>query len=96
MTVELQKLSLLEWVAKLSDEQIINELYNSINIKYIKQQNFDLSNSKSYAQLKSTKIDLDKIKKEQNYQGVDEEKMDELIGTLDIEQSIEELLNDID
>lgn len=96
MTVELRKLSVLEWIAKLSDEKIINDLYDSITTKYNVKNNFDLSKGRKYSNVKATKFNLDQIKEDQDYGGVDEEKMDNLIAQLDIEQSIEELLNDLD
>lgn len=96
MTVELRKLSLLEWIASLSDEQIINDLYDTINYQYKNPSQFELSKSRTYSQVKMEKFDLEKVKEQQNYNGVDENKMDKLINQLDIEQSIEELLNDLD
>jgi hypothetical protein len=96
MTVELRKLSVLEWVANLSDEQIINDLYESIAVKYKSTNSFDLSQADRFANIKHVKFDLEKVKEEQNYNGVDEKKMDQLISTLQIDQSIEELLNDLD
>jgi hypothetical protein len=96
MTVELKKLSLLEWVANLTDEQVINDLYKSVDAVYRRDRNFDFSTAQTYAQTKMEAFDLDRIKRQQNYKGVDEEKMDELIAQLNIEQSIDELLNDLD
>jgi len=96
MTVELRKLSVLEWIAQLSDEQIINDLYESITVKYKVGKDFDLSKARKYAAVKTTKFDLEKVKISQQYTGVDENKMDQLIAKLDIEQSMEQLLNDLD
>ncbi len=41
-------------------------------------------------------LDLDKIMKEQNYSGIDIEKMDRLVKEANIEESIEELLKMLD
>lgn len=96
MTVELRKLTVLEWVAGLSDERIINDLYEAIPAKTDEKKPFDLSSCKTYGQKKADRFDLDEIKRKQGYTGVDEERMKSLIAQLDIEQSLDDLLEDLD
>lgn len=96
MTTELRKLSLLEWIANLSDEKIINELYESISVSYKRGDQFDIHRARKYAEVKAEKFDLEKLKGEQDFSGVDEARMDGLIAQLDIEQSMEDLLKDLD
>jgi len=94
MNIELKKYNIIQLIMSVADEQLIDQIGN--NVKQLIPAKEDLSIVEDPISKYSTAIeqefDLEKIKKEQNYQGINAEKMYLLIEEADIQEPIEELL----
>lgn len=90
MTIEGKKLYLIRRIMEISDELVINQLDELID-----NQPEEEDKSWILRQLNKPikeKLDLEEIKREQNFEEVDKEEIDALIKEADIQEPIEELL----
>lgn len=97
MSLEAKKLSVVQIILNIDNEEIIDE----INAKVIQLVPSEIKSEDDellakYSGSMEDKVDLDKIMKEQNYNGIDIEKMNRLAKEANIEESIDELLEMID
>jgi hypothetical protein len=99
MSFEAKKLNLINWIMSINDEKTIDRITNFIS-KF-----FNISTKEGIAEAVDltpfiatidTEFDLEKIAKEQNYQGTSDEKMEAIIAEINIEESLEELLEMLD
>lgn len=87
MTVETKKYKLIEKITSLKDEDVLNKL-NLVIDEYSKGNFILMEIVKPIRE----KLDIEQLKKEQNYQGFDKDEVDQLIKEIDIQEPIEELL----
>ena len=87
MTVETKKYKLIERITSLQDEEVLNKLELVLN-EYSRGNLILMEIVKPIRE----KLDLEQLKKEQNYQGFDKEEVDRLIKEIDLQEPIEELL----
>ena len=87
MTVETKKYKLIEKITSLQDEEVLNKLELVLN-EYSRGNLILMDIVKPIRE----KLDIEQLKKEQNYQGFDKEEIDRLIKEIDLQEPIEELL----
>jgi hypothetical protein len=87
MTVETKKYKLIEKITSLKDEEVLNKL-NLVIDEYSKGNFILMEVVKPIRE----KLDIEQLKKEQNYQGFDKGEVDQLIKEIDLQEPIEELL----
>lgn len=87
MTVETKKYKLIEKITNLQDEDLLNKLELILN-EYSRGNLILMEIVKPIRE----KLDIEQLKKEQNYQGFDKEEVDRLIKEIDLQEPIEELL----
>ena len=87
MTVETKKYKLIERITSLQDEEVLNKLELVLN-EYSRGNLILMEIVKPIRE----KLDIEQLKKEQNYQGFDKEEVDRLIKEIDPQEPIEELL----
>lgn len=97
MNLETKKISLLEFILTINDEQIFDQI-----TAYIQSINLSFSNSKKetellnkYATKIESEFDLEKIKQKQGFKRITEKEIDALIEKADIQEPIETLLEQI-
>ena len=97
MTLEAKKINVVQIILSIDNEAIIDQISARLiqMIPSDKKMGDDVLLAK-YAGTIEENLDLDKIMKEQNYSGIDIEKMDRLAKEANIEESIEELLQMLD
>lgn len=87
MTVETKKYKLIEKITSLQDEEVLNKLELLLD-EYSKGNLILMEIVKPIRE----NLDVEQLKKEQNYQGFDKEEVDRLIKEIDLQEPIEELL----
>lgn len=87
MTVETKKYKLIEKITSLQDEEVLNKLELVLN-EYSRGNLILMDIVKPIRE----KLDIEQLKKEQNYQGFDKEEVDRLIKEIDLQEPIEELI----
>ena len=87
MTVETKKYKLIEKITSLQDEEVLNKL--ELVLKEYSKGNLILMDIVKPIR---EKLDIEQLKKEQNYQGFDKEEIDRLIKEIDLQEPIEKLL----
>ncbi|MCB9351969.1 MAG: hypothetical protein H6573_31425 [Lewinellaceae bacterium] len=87
MTVETKKYKLIEKITSLQDEEVLNKLELVLN-EYSRGNLILMEIVKPIRE----KLDIEQLKKEQNYQGFDKEEVDRLIKEIDLQEPIEKLL----
>ena len=87
MSIEARKYQLIEGIMQVSDESIISK-FEQLLKAYVK----DKESIKYLITPPRKKLDLDQLIKEQNFKGVDKEKIDRLIDEMAITEPIEDLL----
>ena len=87
MTVETKKYKLIERITSLQDEEVLNKLELVLN-EYSRGNLILMEIVKPIRE----KLDIEQLKKEQNYQGFDKEEVDRLIKEIDLQEPIEELI----
>jgi hypothetical protein len=87
MTLETKKYKLIEKITSLKDEEVLNKLELVLN-EYSRGNLILMEIVKPIRE----KLDIEQLKKEQNYQGFDKEEVDRLIKEIDLQEPIEELL----
>ena len=93
--LESRKYSIIEWIISVADEHVIDTL-QSIKESVESQENKQYSySSSSYKDMQSKKVNLEKLKEEQNYTPTSGEELTMIAEEANIEQSIEALLADL-
>jgi len=94
MNIETKKNSIIQMILSIADEDILDQISKKlVRLMPANQGNIVKDNIlDKYRSVIEADFDLDKIKKEQNYQGIDSKKMDRLIEEADIQEPIEDLL----
>jgi len=87
MTVETKKYKLIEKITSLQDEEVLNKLELVLD-EYSRGNLILMEIVKPIRE----KLDIEQLKKEQNYQGFDKEEVDRLIKEIDLQEPIEELI----
>ena len=87
MTVETKKYKLIEKITSLQDEEVLNKLELVLN-EYSRGNLILMEIVKPIRE----KLDIEQLKKEQNYQGFDKEEVDRLIKEIDLQEPIEKLV----
>lgn len=97
MSLEAKKINVVQIILSIDNEDVIDQISSKI-IQMIpsKEKISDETLLEKYVGIIEEKLDLDKIMKEQDYNGIDIEKMDRLAKEANIEESIEELLEMLD
>jgi len=98
MNIEIKKYKIIQLIMSVADEQLIEQI--SRNVRQLVPAREEVSENTSlvedpitkYSTVIEQEFDLEKIKKEQNYTGIDAKKMYRLIEEADIQEPIEELL----
>mgnify|MGYP006118499659 CR=1 FL=1 len=99
MSFETKKLNLINWIMSINDEKTIDKVTNFIgrffnaSEKTETEETVDLT---PFIATVDTEFDLEKIAKEQNYQGTSDEEMEAIIAEINIEEPLEELLEMLD
>ena len=97
MSLEAKKLNVVQLILSIDNEEVIDE----INTKVIElipsegKSKDDMLLAKYTGRLEEH-VNLNKIMKEQNYQGIDIDKMERLAKEANIEESIDDLLEMLD
>ena len=88
MTVETKKYKIIEKITNLKDEEILNKLELVL-------QEYSSSNMILTEIIKPIreKLDIEELKKEQDYQGFDKDEVEQLIKKIDLQEPLEELIN---
>lgn len=97
MNLEAKKWNVVQMIALIDNEEIIDEISAKI-IQLIPEKKELASDpllSKYAVKIEDT-LDLEKLKEEQNFTGIDLEKMDRLANEANIEESIDELFEMLD
>ncbi len=98
MNIEAKKYNIIQLIMSVADEQLIDQINNKVRqlipAKEEMTENIPILEEpiSQYGIVLKEEIDLEKIKKEQNYQGFDPDEMDRLVEEADIQEPIEELL----
>lgn len=87
MTVETKKYKLIEKITSLEDEEVLNKLALVLD-EYARGHLVLMEIIKPIRD----KLDVEQLKKEQNYQGFDKEEVNRLIKEIDLQEPIEDLL----
>jgi len=94
MNLETKKNSIIQIILSIADEDLLDQISKKL-IRLIPSNQNDISKESilnKYRSVIETDFDLEKIKREQNYQGIDSQKMERLIEKADIQEPIEDLL----
>ena len=89
MTIETKKLHLIKRIMEIDDESIIDKIDELVGERPEKDI---YSILRKMSKPIEKKIDIEKVKKEQNFQPIDKDEIDRLIKEADIQEPIEELL----
>lgn len=98
MNIEAKKYNIIQLIMSVADEQLIDQINNKVRqlIPAKEDVSEDISVVEDpiskYSTVIEQEFDLEKIKQEQNYTGIDAEKMYRLIEEADIQEPIEDLL----
>ena len=92
MTLAIKKQTVMQQLSYLKDEKVIDKIIALLPQKELTAKDLLMKYvGKPYAP-----IDLEKLKKEQNFQGLKVEEMQKISDDLDIQEDIEELLKMLD
>lgn len=91
MSLAIKKINVVQLILSIENESIIDEIRSRI-IPLISQRISEPNPVELYRTTIEPKLDLEKIKGEQGFKGIDKGKMNQLIEEADIQESIEELL----
>jgi hypothetical protein len=89
MTIEGKKLYLIRKIMEINDESVIDQLDELIGKRPEEDKDWILRQLNKPVK---EKLDLEEVKREQNFEAVDKEEMEALIKEADIQEPIEELL----
>jgi len=99
MNIEIKKYKIIQLIMSVADEQLIEQISRNVR-QLVPAREEDVLEDVSileepisqYGIVIKEEIDLEQIKKEQNYQRFDPDEMDRLVEEADIQEPIEELL----
>jgi len=93
MSLAAKKMDIVEWVLSIQNEAVLDDL--SQHIRQIEPQNGQSDDALlfKYKGEIEEKADLEKIKREQGFTGIDKAKMTDLARQANIEEPLEDLLN---
>lgn len=89
MTIETKKLHLIKRIMEIDDESIIDKIDELVGERPDKDIDSIL---RKMSKPIEKKLDIEKVKKEQNFQPIDKAEIERLIKEADIQEPIEELL----
>ena len=89
MTIETKKLHLIKRIMEIDDESIIDKIDELVGERLEKDIDSIL---RKMSKPIEKKLDIEKVKKEQNFQPIDKDEIERLIKEADIQEPIEELL----
>jgi hypothetical protein len=89
MTIEGKKLYLIRKIMEISDESVIDQLDGLIGKQPEEDKDWILRQLNKPIK---EKLDLEEVKREQNFEEVNKEEIETLIKEADIQEPIEELL----
>lgn len=92
MTIERKKIEAATWILHLEDEAAVEEVWMSI--QKIREDNASKYYS-AYQQMEQQTFDLERVKKEQNYQKPTAEELTQIAQEADIQESTTQLLEDL-
>ena len=87
MTIEARKYQLMEGIMQLTNEHLLGRLES-----ILKEYDQSMSSIKHLVKPTRRKTDVDQLIKEQGFEGIDKARMGQLIQEINIEESIEDLL----
>jgi Glu-tRNA(Gln) amidotransferase subunit E-like FAD-binding protein len=90
MTLESKKLLLIRQIMEINDEGVIDDLEQYVEEKAQHKSDNDIL--QQLARPIRPHFDLEAIKREQGYQPINKEELNQLIKELDIQEPLEELL----
>jgi|GEM_PF-398971 len=88
MTAEIKKIKSIKQIADLQDEDILKK----VELLLDSSKNVDPMVESLLKPIKE-KIDIEQLKKEQNYQSFDKKEIDRLIKEIDLQEPLEDLIN---
>ena len=89
MTIEAKKLYIIKKIMEIEDESIIDKIDELVEEQPLEDIHLILSKISKPIE---KKLDLEKVKREQNFQPIDKNEIDRLIKEADIQEPIEQLL----
>ncbi len=90
MTAEVKKIKLIKQIAETQDRAVLEQ------IESILDKSFEIDlNIKNLVKPIKNKIDIEQLKKEQNYKGFDKREVDQLIKEIDLQEPLEDLIRAI-
>ncbi len=89
MTIETKKLHLIKRIMEIDDESIIDRIDELVGERPEKDIHSIL---RKMSKPIEKKLDIEKVKKEQDFQPIDKAEIERLIKEADIQEPIEELL----
>ena len=90
MTVETKKNQIIQKITEINDESLLNKLESILN-EHLRGESVLFELIKPMRE----KLDIEALKKEQDYQGFDENEVNSLIKEIDFKEPLEELLGTI-
>jgi len=94
MNLETKKNSIIQVILSIADEDLLDQISKKL-IRLVPSSKNDIVKDNildKYRSVIEADFDLEKIKKEQDYRGIDSQKMERLIKEADIQEPIEDLL----
>jgi len=94
MNIELKKHNIIQRIMSVVDEQVIDQISSEVEelISVKEDESVVEDPITKYSTVIEQEFDFEKIKKEQNYTGIDPDEMDRLVKEADIQEPIEDLL----
>jgi len=94
MSLDTKKREVVQFILSIDNEETLDKISAKIIAMFpnLSEQLF----LAKYVNVIEDKVDLSKIMKEQNFKGIDTEKMNELAKQADIQESIDDLLSLLD
>ena len=89
MTIETKKLHLIKRIMEIDDESIIDKIDELVGER---PETAIHSILRKMSKPIEKKLDIEKVKKEQNFQPIEKDEIERLIKEADIQEAIEELL----
>jgi len=94
MNIEVKKYNIIQLIMSVADEGLVDQINSKLMQLIPAKEEASIVEDpiSKYSTVIEQEFDLEKIKREQNYQGIDAKKMYRLIEKADIQEPIEELL----
>ncbi|CAN5246824.1 hypothetical protein BH20ACI1_BH20ACI1_15020 [soil metagenome] len=94
-TLSDEKLDLIVRISKLDDKDSVRQVKNTVDFVEKRPTEKQLEMLKKLVKPIKKKIDLEELKREQNWKPIDREEFDRLVREIDIQEPLEQLLADI-